>query len=477
MPAIAWACAVTRSWRLGPIGVRLALAFVAVALVAVAVVAGFTVAGTRSEVDDLAHRQRADQASAVAAAAAQAYQAAGGWPGADLDPALALAASAGANLEVRDATGTVVTANAAQQQLMRDLMDRMHGGMTTAETSQTGQTGQTAQGDPVTADVVVDGARAGTVALRYPASLAEPYQQVRDALLRVVLASAGLAALVALGAAMVVSRRITRPLAHLTRAAIAIEGGRRDTRVGLGNAPGELGELAVAFDHMADTLAREDELRRALVADVAHELRTPVTILQASCEEMVDGLAPASPERLASLHDEVLRLGRLVEDLEGLAAAQAAALRLDREPVDLAQVAAAAAESLAHRFADAGVTLRRDLEPAVVDGDAARLHQVVVNLLANAAKFTPDGGQVTLSTATDGALARLEVTDTGPGIAADELPHVFDRFWRGRETRTTGGSGIGLAVVAELVAAHEGRVEAASEPGRGARFTVLLPRP
>lgn len=475
MPAIAWVCAVTRSRRLGPIGVRLALAFVAVALVAVAVVAGFTVAGTRTEVDDLAHRQRADQARAVAAAAAQAYQAAGGWESADLDPALALAASAGASLEVRDATGTVVTANAAQQQLMSDLMARMHGGMTTGPTT---APAQTAQGDPVTADVAVDGTLVGAVALRYPASdLAEPYQQVRDALLRVVLASAGLAALVALGAAVVVSRRITRPLARLTKAAMAIEGGRHDTRVGLGNAPGELGDLAVAFDRMADTLSREDELRRALVADVAHELRTPVTILQASCEELVDGLTPPSSERLASLHDEVLRLGRLVEDLEGLAAAQAAALRLDHQALDFAQVAAAAADSLAPRFADAGVTLQRDLQPTAVAGDAARLHQVVVNLLSNAAKFTPEGGQVTLSTATDGAFARLEVTDTGRGIAADELPHVFERFWRGHDTRTTGGSGIGLAVVAELVAAHGGQVEAASEPGRGARFTVRLPSP
>jgi len=458
---------VTSSRRLGPIGVRLALAFVAVALVAVAVLAGLTVAGTRSQVDDLARRQRQDQAASVAAAAAQAYQSAGGWTAADLGAASALAASNDASLEVRDRTGAVVALSAAQRQVMRDLMARMHGGMMVGQVL----------GEPVTADVVVDGARVGSVTLRFPASgLAAPYQQVRDALLRVVLAGAGLAAVVALGAAVLVSRRITRPLVRLTAAATAIEEGHRDARAGPETAPGELGELAVAFDRMADTLAREDDLRRALVADVAHELRTPVTILQASCEELVDGLAVATPERLTSLHDEVLRLGRLVKDLEGLAAAQAAGLRLDRQPVALDQVAGLAADSLTTRFADAGVSLHRNLQPVVVDGDPSRLHQVVVNLLANAAKFTPDGGQVTLCTAADGAFARLDVADTGPGIAADELPHIFERFWRGRGTHTASGSGIGLAVVAELVKAHGGRAEAASDLGNGSRFTVLLPR-
>ena len=351
VPGIGWVCAVIPSLRLGPIGVRLALAFVAVALVAVAVLAGLTVAGSRSQVDDLARRQRQDQAIAVAAAAAEAYQAAGGWARADLRPAVALAASADASLEVRDRTSTIIVMNAAQRQMMRNMMARMHGGM---------MMGQTALGAPVTADVVVTGERVGSVTLRFPAEgLAAPYREVRDALLRVVLAGAGLAALVALGTAVVVTRRITRPLRRLTRAATAIEQGRRDARVTTETAPapGELGQLAVAFDRMADALAREDELRRALVADVAHELRTPIAILQASCEELVDGLAPATPQRLTSLHDEVLRLGRLVEDLEGLAAAQAAGLRLQRRTVDLDQVAGAAADSLAARFADAGVTL------------------------------------------------------------------------------------------------------------------------
>jgi len=148
---------------------------------------------------------------------------------------------------------------------------------------------------------------------------------------------------------------------------------------------------------MADALRRQEELRRSLVADVAHELRTPVTILRAECEEMVDGLAAPTPERLSSLHDEVLRLGRVVEDLEALNTAEAAALRLEHLPVDLASVAGEAVDLLRARFDDADLQFETHLTPLTVGGDATRLHQIVVNLLTNALKFTPARGTVTVT--------------------------------------------------------------------------------
>ena len=212
------------------------------------------------------------------------------------------------------------------------------------------------------------------------------------------------------------------------------------------------------------------------VAHVAHEPRTPVTILRAYCEEMVDGVAEPSLERLASLHDEVLRLGTIVDDLETLASAEAAGLRLERTLVGLDRVAAAAAELLEPRFAAAELELELELAPVEVEGDPGRLGQVVTNLLTNGLKFTPPGGRVTLAVAPRGELARLSVTDTGPGIPAEELPHVFERFWRGSRAAAVGGSGIGLAVVSELVRAHSGRVEVESTIGEGTTFTVLLPR-
>jgi len=178
---------------------------------------------------------------------------------------------------------------------------------------------------------------------------------------------------------------------------------------------------------------------------------------------------------MASLHDELLRLGRIVDDLETLAAAEATTRPLECHPVDLAVVAADACELLRRRFDAAEISLTTRLAPAVVAGDDARLHQIIANLLTNASKFTPPGGAVTVTVDTDGRVARLEVTDTGPGISDDELPHVFERLWRGAASTGSAGSGVGLAIVAELVRAHNGQVHATSELGDGATFTVLLP--
>jgi signal transduction histidine kinase len=253
-------------------------------------------------------------------------------------------------------------------------------------------------------------------------------------------------------------------------------GGDRAARVGEIRAAGELRELAAAFDQMAGTLDRQEQIRRNLVADVAHELRTPIAILQAGHEALLDGVAEPTPAELGSLRDEVLRLARMVGDLQTLAAADAAALNLTRRPCDLAELAAAAADSLVRRFEAAGITLDRELAAVPVLADPSWLHQVITNLLTNALKFTPAGGHVTVSTRPDGDDAVLRVTDTGTGIPAEDLPRVFDRFFRGQQASQISGSGIGLAIAAELTEAHGGRLAAASEgPGLGTRMTLTLP--
>jgi signal transduction histidine kinase len=166
----------------------------------------------------------------------------------------------------------------------------------------------------------------------------------------------------------------------------------------------------------------------------------------------------------------------MVDDLQTMAAADAAVLQLMRERHDLANIAGSAADSLARRFETAEVTLDRQLAPAPVLADEQWMHQVVTNLLGNALKFTPAGGAVTIRTRQDGSRAVLEVADTGIGIPADELPRIFDRFWRGRAAAQTSGSGIGLAVAAELARAHGGTLTAASRPGEGTCLTLTLPR-
>jgi two-component system sensor histidine kinase BaeS len=449
---------------LGQLGARLALAFVAVALAAIAVLGGLALVGSRNEVAGLVDRQRDEDTAQIVAALAQAYDDAGSWAAADLSGAFTLAASARADLVVLGGDGAVVTTIPS---MTGDLMGRMHGEDARLTSGDLG--------DAQSADIEVDGTAVGTAQLRFPSAASDAQRQVRDALTRTVLAGAGIAALAALAVAVFVSRRVTRPVLALTDAARRVEAGDREARVDLTGAPGELGELAAAFDQMAESLDREDRLRRTLVADVAHELRTPATILRASCEEMVDGLAAPTPERLSSLHDEVLRLGRVIEDLEALASAQAAGLHLERVPVDLSATVTQAVELLRSRFDDAGLHLSIVTTPVSVDGDPVRLHQIAVNLLTNALKFTPTGGGVAVVVEPIETLAKLVVADTGRGIPAGELPHVFERFWRGSGTDRSTGSGIGLAIVAELVKAHGGTVAVDSPKGDGTTFTVLLP--
>ena len=325
--------------------------------------------------------------------------------------------------------------------------------------------------------VVVKGRQVGTVEVGLTASgLGAADNVLRTALLRAIAGTAGLAALLALIAGLGVARRITRPINRLITVTRAMAGGDRSARAGRVSGPGELRELAAAFDQMADTLDREDKIRRDLVASVAHELRTPVAVLQAGHEALLDGVIEATPDELGSLRDEVLRLARMVDDLQTMAAADAAVLRLTRAHRDLATIAAAAADSLSRRFEAASVTLDRELAEAPVLADERWLHQVVTNLLGNALKFTPAGGRVTVRTGQTGPDAVLTVTDTGVGIPADELPHVFERFWRGQASAGTSGSGIGLAIAAELARAHGGTLAAASQPGQGTTLTLTVPR-
>jgi two-component system sensor histidine kinase BaeS len=442
---------------------RLAAAFVLVALSAVALLATLTILVTRSEVSQLAASERADLANSVAATLAAEYEESGSWTTADLAPALAVAATEGAILTVVDEAGAVIGASEGAPGLVGPLDESRGRGAR--------------RGSPVSVPIEAGGTELGTVVLRFPgAGLSQAESDTRSALFTAVLAGSALSVLLAIGAAILLSRRITRPVAQLGAAVRRFERGELDARAGLNEAPAELAELGRAFDSMAESVERESALRRALVADVAHELRTPVTILQASCEALVDGVEEPSPEHLQSLHEEVLRLGRLVGDLETLSAAEAARLALHREVVDLAVVAAQSADRLAAYFDVAELELERNLQGVDVIGDASRLGQVVDNLLGNALKFTPAGETVVLGVEADGADAVLRVTDTGPGIPEAELPRVFERFWRGEHARGISGSGIGLAVVAELVRAHGGRVAVSSTPGEGATFTVRLPR-
>jgi signal transduction histidine kinase len=501
-------------WR-DRLGSRLGVAFVLTALLAVGVAVGVALTTTGASIDRLVADQRAQTVLDVQISLAAAYADAGCWATADLLPAHALAAAGGAVLRVTTTEDDEVPVPPEADRLTRRLHrheraptgpgdDPRHehqppagpqdnGAERDGHHSRGGASAPLMLGGPVgddtddgtsvdleeermteirVADRVVGVATLAFVTRDQP----DPVTALRDAVVRNVLLAGALAVLLGVVITGWVSPRLTRPLRSLTAAVGRIADGDRVIRSRVPGAVGELELLARSVDRMAADLEREDRLRRALVADVAHEVRTPLTVLLGEVEALEDGVVAPDPERLASLHEEVLRLAALVEDLDAIAAAEAAGRSLDREPVDLAAVAAAALRGLEEQVAEAGIELETQLTQVTVLGDRRRLEQVVRNLLANAVKFSPSGGRIAVRVDASDDDAVLTVVDDGPGIPEAELPHVFERFWRGRAAAGTAGSGVGLAVVAELVAAHGGVATADNARGGGARLTVRLPR-
>ncbi len=435
----------------GRMGIQLTLAFVGVALAAVITVVVISASNVDSDLDDVVAGQQTEFTGAIAGAAGSAYHQAG-WSRAGLAPVIALVEGIGSGLVLRNDHEGVIERTPAFTQLASVRRQ-------------------------VTDPVYADGRQVGWVTIAYPRRQAsrEGAAIYSAKSWRWRLEAAGIAVLIAILVAVPLSRLVAAPVDRLIWAARGRARGDVNARVGRVHGLGKLRELSAAFDEMAETREEQDQVRRNLVADVAHELRTPIAVLQAGHEAMLDGLTEATPEHVVSLRDEVLRLARMVDDLQRLASAEAAALQLTLVKRDLAVIAATAAASLVDSFEAANVTLVEQLSKVEVLSDPLRMHEVVVNLLTNALKFTPAGGQVTLQTRQSAGTGQLVVSDTGIGIPEEELPHVAERFFRGQRSSEVAGSGIGLTIVAELIRAHHGNLDFASQPGRGTQVTVTLP--
>ncbi|MEV4639674.1 HAMP domain-containing sensor histidine kinase [Actinoplanes sp. NPDC049548] len=292
--------------------------------------------------------------------------------------------------------------------------------------------------------------------------------------LRIALVT-GAVLIIAVVVTIVAGRRLVGPLRALTEAADRPADQQARVPVATND---EIGYLARALNDLADRRERSENLRRAMVSDVAHELRTPLTNIRSWLEAAQDGLTPVDPALLELLHEEAVLLQHVIDDLSDLAAADAGNLRVHPELVYVHDILAQVAE--AHRSAaeTAGVRLTFDVagDPQV-QADPVRLRQAVGNLVSNGIRYTPAGGTVTVSAAVKAAGLVIAVRDTGVGIAAEDLPKIFDRFWRseGSRNRATGGSGLGLSIVRKLVEAHGGEITVASRPRAGTVFTITLP--
>ena len=442
------------AWR--PLGLRAHLlgAMVALALASVAVTAVVVNRAVDSELSDFSHRDLRITAGNAAETAAAVYVEDGGW-----------------------SERSVVA--------MRTVL-RAHG----EEVLVVGANGRPVPGSPSLtwaggehASVVVNGREVGTVIATPPPSggvdsaarrLDRRLQGRMDGLL---LTAGIVAGALALLLALLVALHVARPLQRLTEVARRMGAGEIETRATGSGGGREMTRLAHTMDRLAAALRGQDELRRATASDVTHELRGALVGVFARVEALRGGRVDDEPAALAQLDGDVRRLHRLVDDVDRLAEAQRPALLVSKRPIDLDAIVLASVARYADRGAALSIAIRERVSRARVEGDPERLAQVVDNLLSNALRYTGEGGRVTVTLATRGDDAVIEVADTGIGIAADHLGRIFDRFWRAPEARAVaaGGSGVGLAVVADLVRAHDGRVDVASRPGRGTTFTVVLP--
>ncbi len=311
-----------------------------------------------------------------------------------------------------------------------------------------------------------------------------PQEQEFTARLNVAIWGAGIAvSLVVIMLGLLLTRTALKPLHVVRDAARRFGAGDLAYRVPV-SSPDEIGDVARQFNEMAEALERDERLRRALMADTAHELRTPLAIIRGQVEALQDGIFELTPENIAPIHDQAILLGRLVDDLRDLALAEAGRLPLERTEVTLDELASRVIAAFQPQAHEKGLRLvleaTSDAPDAVpqVYADPQRLEQVLANLLSNALRYTPQGGAITVKVWVDAGEVTLAVIDTGSGISPEDLPHVFDRFYRADKARSRadGGSGLGLAIARQLVEAHGGQITAQSELGKGSIFTVHLPR-
>ncbi len=439
---------------------RLLVAFTIVILAAVGTVYFFTSQAARGEIQRFGERTEQARFSRVGFELSRYYRQQGNWEG--IQPYVEQWASLyGRRIILTDSNGVVVADS------QRELLGKQYH-------PETAETRLSMPRLPSRMGMIP-----GTVYISPEASMDFPSPLgLSQATTRFLLWGTALAVVIALILTFFLSRGISAPVKALTLAATRLGRGDLSQRVQLKDG-GEMGELAQAFNSMASDLERAEKLQRNMVADAAHELRTPLSNIRGYLEAIHDGVVAPDKATIHSLQEEALLLSRLVDDLQELALAEAGELKIDRQPGDLAALIHQAVAGMLVKATAKGIALSADLPVVLpsVDIDAYRIGQVLRNLLENAVVHTTGGGRITAAAVRQGNYIEVSVTDTGEGIPAEDLPYIFERFYRVDKSRAraTGSSGLGLTITKRLVEAHGGQIRANSELGKGSRFSFTIP--
>ncbi len=276
----------------------------------------------------------------------------------------------------------------------------------------------------------------------------------------------------------VMSKRLVSPIARVINTTKAISKGFYSDRIKEKSNTREINQLTVTINDLAENMEKQEILRKRLTGDVAHELRTPLATLQSHLEAMMDGIWPADSERLKSCHEEIVRISKMVGDLEKLARYESENFVLNMDTFDITELAKRQIHNFENEFLSKGLELKLTGADCRVYADKDKMSQVLVNLLSNALKYTPEGGMVVINIQYNDVNTEISVTDNGPGIPGEDLPYIFERFYRADKSRNklTGGSGIGLTICKSIVLAHGGSIYVQSNIGKGTKFTFTIPK-
>lgn len=449
--------------------VRLTLAFALTTLVSVGTVALLADWQASNAFRQYVGQQQLAAQQGLAAELAAYYQRRGSWEGVETVMAAYAEPGAGGGQGAGRGRPAVLLADRAGVVVYDGRTGRVGSALTTAEQ---GQALEIAVGGQTVGWLVAASAGRGA------GNLAAAEQAFLDQLRNTFMVAALLALALGWWLSVWISRTLSAPLAQVRQAARAFAGRHWEQRLPIRGAE-EVAEVARAINHMAAALQDAEVQRRNLLADIAHELRTPLAVLQGNLRALLDGVYPLEMGEVATVYDQSRLISRLVDDLGQLALAEAGQLTLNLAEVDLGPVLAAAGETWAGVAQAQSISVQYTVATPLptVRADAARLTQVLNNLLANALRHTPAGGRVTLAAEALAQGVQLSVADTGEGIAPDDLARVFDRFYRGDKARArgSGGSGLGLAITKALVEAMGGTVGVTSQVGAGSTFAITLP--